>query len=55
MQTILGYEVREQGAPHNCVDDARGAMKLVLATIERGIDFSASLVQEVHGNVSLAL
>ncbi|GAV63999.1 RNase_T domain-containing protein [Cephalotus follicularis] len=44
--SVLGYEVRKKGAPHNCMDDASAAMKLVHARIERGIDTPVSLVQE---------
>lgn len=46
MQSVLGCEVRKTGAPHNCVDDARAAMKLVLALIERGIDSDMLVTQE---------
>ncbi|TKY55676.1 Small RNA degrading nuclease 3 [Spatholobus suberectus] len=47
-QAVLGCEVREKGAPHNCLDDARAAMKLVLAKIKHGVDreFPIPLVQE---------
>ncbi|RYR28809.1 hypothetical protein Ahy_B01g053000 isoform D [Arachis hypogaea] len=38
IQTVLGYEVRKDGAPHNCLDDARAAMKLFLARIKHGVD-----------------
>ncbi|OVA15895.1 Exonuclease [Macleaya cordata] len=37
-KTVLGYEVREKGAPHNCLTDAHAAMKLVLAKLEHGFD-----------------
>ncbi|XP_071703169.1 small RNA degrading nuclease 1 [Rutidosis leptorrhynchoides] len=37
-KSILGYEVRKEGAPHDCLEDARAAMKLVLAKIEGGVD-----------------
>lgn len=30
---MLGYDLR-QGKRHNCLDDARAAMKLVLARLE---------------------
>lgn len=52
LQFVLGYEVRKEGAPHNCLDDALAAMKLVLAIIERGVDNAIQLVQE---DVSLAI
>ncbi|CAA0840993.1 Small RNA degrading nuclease 3 [Striga hermonthica] len=37
-KTKLGYELREKGKPHNCLDDACAAMKLVLARLEGKID-----------------
>lgn len=46
LQLVLGCEVREKGAPHNCLDDARAAMKLVLALIEHGIDDDILSIQE---------
>ncbi|KAK7346959.1 hypothetical protein VNO80_21483 [Phaseolus coccineus] len=47
-QAVLGCGVREKGAPHNCLDDACAAMKLVLAKIKHGVDreFPISLAQE---------
>ncbi|KAK4488410.1 hypothetical protein RD792_004173 [Penstemon davidsonii] len=33
-KAMLGYELREKGNPHNCLDDACAAMKLVLARVE---------------------
>ena len=41
----MGYEVRKKGAPHNCLDDACAAMKLVLAKID-GCDNAIPLVHE---------
>lgn len=32
----MGYELRKDGDPHNCMNDACAAMKLVLALLERG-------------------
>lgn len=43
---MLGYQVRKKGAPHNCLDDACAAMKLVLAKINHGVDKAIPLVQE---------
>ncbi|KAF7809859.1 small RNA degrading nuclease 1 [Senna tora] len=46
---LLGYPVREIGAPHNCLDDATAAMKLVLAKIKHGVDnddIAIPLIQE---------
>ncbi|KAL4567204.1 hypothetical protein LXL04_022780 [Taraxacum kok-saghyz] len=37
-KSVLGYELRKEGAPHDCLEDARAAMKLVLAKIEAGVD-----------------
>lgn len=37
-KSVLGYELRKEGAPHDCVEDARAAMKLVLAKINGGVD-----------------
>lgn len=31
---MLDYELRKKGEPHNCLDDACAAMKLVLAKLE---------------------
>nr|XP_016450482.1 PREDICTED: small RNA degrading nuclease 1-like [Nicotiana tabacum] len=30
---VLGFELRKKDSPHNCLDDACTAMKLVLAKI----------------------
>ena len=43
-QSVLGYEIRKKGAPHNCLDDASAAMKPVLAKIENGVDNAIPLV-----------
>lgn len=43
---MLGQEVRKTGAPHNCLDDAKAAMKLALAVIKDGVDSAMSLVQK---------
>ncbi|KAK6923083.1 Exonuclease, RNase T/DNA polymerase III [Dillenia turbinata] len=37
-QVVLGYELRKEGAPHSCLDDACAAMKLAIAKIEQGYD-----------------
>jgi len=41
-KSVLGQEVRMDGAAHNCVHDAAAAMKLVLAAVEKG---AATLIQ----------
>ncbi|KAK7250993.1 hypothetical protein RIF29_33836 [Crotalaria pallida] len=45
-KAVLGYEVREKGAPHNCLDDACAAMKLALAKIKHGVDKEFPLVED---------
>jgi RNA exonuclease 1 len=45
-QSVLGYEVRKKGSPHNCLDDACAAMKLVLAKVERGVGDTIPSAQE---------
>ncbi|KAL6961446.1 hypothetical protein U1Q18_039215 [Sarracenia purpurea var. burkii] len=45
-KAVLGYEVRKNGAPHNCLDDACAAMKLVLAKMETGFDKAIPPVRE---------
>ncbi|URE24749.1 EXOIII [Musa troglodytarum] len=35
---VLGFPVRKEGEPHNCMNDAQAAMKLVLAKLENGYD-----------------
>lgn len=42
----MGFELRKKGAPHNCLDDASAAMKLVLAYIEGGVDNVVPLFQK---------
>ncbi|KAL2531636.1 Small RNA degrading nuclease 3 [Abeliophyllum distichum] len=37
-KAVLGYELRKEGSPHNCLDDACAAMKLVLARFEHATD-----------------
>ncbi|KAI3915505.1 hypothetical protein MKW92_044724 [Papaver armeniacum] len=37
-KTVLGYDLRESDAPHNCLADAQAAMKLVLAKLENKFD-----------------
>ncbi|XP_056691848.1 small RNA degrading nuclease 1-like [Spinacia oleracea] len=43
---VLGYEVRKKDAPHNCVDDACAAMKLVLAKMKPGSDEAIPVAQD---------
>ncbi|PON67197.1 Exonuclease/helicase-like [Trema orientale] len=44
-KSLLGYEVRKRGAPHNCLDDACAAMKLVLARIEHKVNDTIPLTE----------
>ncbi|MCL7051684.1 hypothetical protein MKW94_014019 [Papaver nudicaule] len=37
-KAVLKHDVREEGAEHNCLDDAGAAMKLVLAKLRTGFD-----------------
>ncbi|MCL7041171.1 hypothetical protein MKW94_018330 [Papaver nudicaule] len=37
-KAVLKHDVREEGAEHNCLDDAVAAMKLVLAKLKTGFD-----------------
>ncbi|KAF1874642.1 hypothetical protein Lal_00007256 [Lupinus albus] len=46
IQAVLGYDVREKGATHSCLDDACAAMKLVLAKIKHGLDRVIPLIEE---------
>lgn len=45
-KSVLGFELRKMGSPHNCLDDAFTAMKLVLAKLECGGDNIIPLVCE---------
>ncbi|GMH14812.1 hypothetical protein Nepgr_016653 [Nepenthes gracilis] len=45
-KSVLGYEVRKKGDPHNCLDDASAAMKLVLAKLDNQYDGILPLVKE---------
>ncbi|CAL8164836.1 unnamed protein product [Prunus armeniaca] len=53
-KSVLGYEVRKPGSPHNCLDDACAAMKLVLAKIKREIGDIIPPVQEDVREVNMA-
>ncbi|KAG8066478.1 hypothetical protein GUJ93_ZPchr0004g38990 [Zizania palustris] len=37
-KSVLGYAVREEGEPHNCLKDAETAMNLVLAKLKHGFN-----------------
>ncbi|PQQ15175.1 small RNA degrading nuclease 3 [Prunus yedoensis var. nudiflora] len=53
-KSVLGYEVRKPGSPHNCLDDACAAMKLVLAKIKREIGDIMPPVQDDVREVNMA-
>ncbi|XP_010527919.1 PREDICTED: small RNA degrading nuclease 1-like [Tarenaya hassleriana] len=46
-KSALGYEVRKDGAAHDCIQDAAAAMKLVLAVIEKGVDTTVSMTKDM--------
>ncbi|KAL8531844.1 hypothetical protein ACS0TY_008447 [Phlomoides rotata] len=61
-KAMLGYELRKKGNPHNCLDDACAAMKLVLAKLEgktgdviaeevKELDVAKLLVHRIPSNV----
>ncbi|KAK1419020.1 hypothetical protein QVD17_28176 [Tagetes erecta] len=55
-KTVLGYELRKDGDPHNCLEDARAAMKLVLAKIEGGVDNNSTPIsQNAHETIAMKL
>ncbi|XP_074573880.1 LOW QUALITY PROTEIN: small RNA degrading nuclease 1-like [Curcuma longa] len=37
-KVVLGFPVRNDGEPHNCLNDAQAAMKLVLAKLKHGYE-----------------
>ncbi|KAF0890718.1 hypothetical protein E2562_004218 [Oryza meyeriana var. granulata] len=37
-KSVLGYAVREEGEPHNCLKDAEAAMNLVIAKLKHGFN-----------------
>ncbi|TVU16371.1 hypothetical protein EJB05_39930, partial [Eragrostis curvula] len=37
-KSVLGYSVREDGEPHNCLKDAEAAMNLVIAKLKHGFN-----------------
>lgn len=48
----MGYDLRKEGAPHNCLDDARAAMKLVLAKLESKVD---DVITEANEDVRIGI
>ncbi|VFQ60434.1 unnamed protein product [Cuscuta campestris] len=46
---VLGYELRENGCPHNCLDDAIAAMKLVKKKVEHDFDDSIPFTPREEG------
>ncbi|XP_008796475.2 putative small RNA degrading nuclease 4 isoform X3 [Phoenix dactylifera] len=46
VQSVLGFALRAEGEPHNCLNDAKAAMKLVLAKLEHGFDDPISVVDD---------
>lgn len=37
-EVVLGYDLREEGKPHICLDDAIAAMRLTLSKLDRGLN-----------------
>ncbi|KAK6924015.1 Leucine-rich repeat [Dillenia turbinata] len=55
-KAVLGYELRKDGAPHGCLDDACAAMKRVLVKIEQGYDKLIPFIpKEAHTNTGFAV
>ncbi|EPS66728.1 hypothetical protein M569_08050, partial [Genlisea aurea] len=52
-KSVLNYELREKGNPHNCLDDARAVMRLVLARLEGKTDGSVAADEEETENTNL--
>ncbi|KAK2967626.1 hypothetical protein RJ640_030497, partial [Escallonia rubra] len=53
-QSVLGYELRQKDTPHNCLDDACAAMKLVLAKVEGREKHAIPLVHKDVPDVDMA-
>ncbi|KAI4324845.1 hypothetical protein MLD38_030297 [Melastoma candidum] len=45
-QRVLDYQLRKEGAPHNCLDDATAVMKLVLAVVDHGASLEIPYVPD---------
>ncbi|XP_038971963.1 small RNA degrading nuclease 1-like isoform X1 [Phoenix dactylifera] len=50
-KSVLGSPVRQKGEPHDCLNDAKAAMKLVLAKLEYGFDDPISVL---NNNLSVS-
>lgn len=44
-QSLLGYELRKKDSPHNCLDDACAAMKLVIARLKNQVEDTIPLTE----------
>ncbi|KAK1309907.1 Small RNA degrading nuclease 3 [Acorus calamus] len=53
-KVVLGSEVRKEGEPHNCLEDARAAMKLVLAKLEHGFNDPILIPRKMVSEADLA-
>ncbi|WOL12882.1 small RNA degrading nuclease 1 [Canna indica] len=53
-KVVLGVPVRKEGEPHNCLNDAQAAMKLVLAKLEHGYDDLIGIASNNILNVDLS-
>ncbi|GMN34538.1 hypothetical protein TIFTF001_004739 [Ficus carica] len=45
VQSLLGYELRKKDSPHNCLDDACAAMKLVIARLKNQVEDTIPLTE----------
>eukprot|EP00252_Welwitschia_mirabilis_P006215 TRINITY_DN17016_c0_g1_i1.p1 TRINITY_DN17016_c0_g1~~TRINITY_DN17016_c0_g1_i1.p1 ORF type:complete len:502 (-),score=92.44 TRINITY_DN17016_c0_g1_i1:196-1701(-) len=53
-KAVLGWDFREEGKPHVCLDDAIVPMKLVLAKIEHGLNNPLTIIFPENGGPNLA-
>ncbi|XP_073100283.1 small RNA degrading nuclease 1 isoform X2 [Elaeis guineensis] len=54
VQSVLGFALRAEGEPHNCLNDAKATMRLVLAKLEHGFDDPISVVDNNVSDSDLA-
>ncbi|XP_010932207.1 small RNA degrading nuclease 1 isoform X1 [Elaeis guineensis] len=53
-KSVLGFALRAEGEPHNCLNDAKATMRLVLAKLEHGFDDPISVVDNNVSDSDLA-
>ncbi|KAM7510415.1 hypothetical protein LguiB_009290 [Lonicera macranthoides] len=54
LDSVLGYELRKKGTPLNSLDDARAAMKLVLAKLEGRVNSAIPFVRKDVPEIEMA-